>query len=111
MRALQKRLEQLVMVHRQLLRKYAQLELEKSEARKLMKLRDDRIAQLDGTCRKWLVMVGGGWWWQLLLLLLVMLLLLLLLVVVVRGKLKLTLFLSSCSSFFFLLLKNNRGND
>ena len=70
MRALQKRLEQLVMVHRQLLRKYAQLELEKSEARKLMKLRDDRIAQLDGTCRKWLVVVvvgGGGsgcsWWW------------------------------------------------
>ena len=108
MRALQKRLEQLVMVHRQLLRKYAQLELEKSEARKLMKLRDDRIAQLDGTCRKWLVMVGGGWWWQLLLL---VMLLLLLVVVVVRGKLKLTLFLSSCSSFFFLLLKNNRGND
>ena len=60
MRALQKRLEQLVMVHRQLLRKYAQLELEKSEARKLMKLRDDRIAQLDGTCRKWLVVVVGG---------------------------------------------------
>jgi hypothetical protein len=29
------------------------LELEKSEARKLMKLRDDRIAQLDGTCRKY----------------------------------------------------------
>jgi hypothetical protein len=27
------------------------LELEKSEARKLMKLRDDRIAQLDATCR------------------------------------------------------------
>ena len=108
MRALQKRLEQLVMVHRQLLRKYAQLELEKSEARKLMKLRDDRIAQLDGTCRKWLVMVGGGWWWKLLLL---VMLLLLLVVVVVRGKLKLTLFLSSCSSFFFLLLKNNRGND
>jgi hypothetical protein len=51
MRALQKRLEQLVMVHRQLLRKYAQLELEKSEARKLMKLRDDRISQLDATCR------------------------------------------------------------
>ena len=46
MRALQKRLEQLVMVHRQLLRKYAQLELEKSEARKLMKLRDDRISQV-----------------------------------------------------------------
>ena len=29
----------------------SQLELEKSEARKLMKLRDDRISQLDATCR------------------------------------------------------------
>ena len=75
MRALQKRLEQLVMVHRQLLRKYAQLELEKSEARKLMKLRDDRIAQLDGTCRKWL--------WQLLLLLLVVVVVVVLVVLLV----------------------------
>jgi len=83
MRALQKRLEQLVMVHRQLLRKYAQLELEKSEARKLMKLRDDRIAQLDGTCRKWFVVVCGGLWWFVVVGVLLLLLLLVLVVLVV----------------------------
>jgi kinesin family protein 5 len=47
MRSLQQRLEQLVAVHRQLLRKFASLELENSELRKKLVLRDERIKQLE----------------------------------------------------------------
>lgn len=46
-RSLQQRLEQLVAVHRQLLRKFAALELEASEIRKKIELRDQRIKQLE----------------------------------------------------------------
>ena len=51
MRSLQQRLEQLVAVHRQLLRKYASLELENAEARKKLALRDERIKQLESNTR------------------------------------------------------------
>ena len=51
MRSLQQRLEQLVAVHRQLLRKYASLELENAEARKKLALRDERIKQLEVNTR------------------------------------------------------------
>lgn len=47
MRCLQQRLEQLVAVHRQLLRKFASLELENGELRKKLVLRDERIKQLE----------------------------------------------------------------
>ena len=47
MRSLQQRLEQLVAVHRQLLRKYAALELDNSEGKKKISLRDERIKQLE----------------------------------------------------------------
>lgn len=40
-------MEQLVAVHRQLLRKYASLELENGELRKKLVLRDERITQLE----------------------------------------------------------------
>lgn len=50
-KSLQQRLEQLVAVHRQLLRKFAALELESVELKKKVSLRDDRIAQLEGTAR------------------------------------------------------------
>ena len=43
----QQRLEQLVAVHRQLLRKFASLELENGELRKKLVLRDDRIKLLE----------------------------------------------------------------
>jgi hypothetical protein len=43
--------EQLVAVHRQLLRKYASLELENAEARKKLALRDERIKQLEDNTR------------------------------------------------------------
>jgi hypothetical protein len=43
--------EQLVAVHRQLLRKYASLELENAEARKKLALRDERIKQLEVNTR------------------------------------------------------------
>mmetsp|Transcript_26385 Transcript_26385/g.39152 ORF Transcript_26385/g.39152 Transcript_26385/m.39152 type:complete len:871 (+) Transcript_26385:98-2710(+) len=46
-KSLQQRLEQLVAVHRQLLRKFASLELENSELRKKILLRDERIRQLE----------------------------------------------------------------
>ncbi|KAJ1444868.1 P-loop containing nucleoside triphosphate hydrolase protein [Pelagophyceae sp. CCMP2097] len=46
-RSLQRRLEQLVAVHRQLLRKYAALELTLSEATKKIALRDERIRTLE----------------------------------------------------------------
>jgi kinesin family protein 5 len=46
-RSLQQRLEQLVAVHRQLLRKYATLELEGKELGKKVALRDDRIKLLE----------------------------------------------------------------
>ena len=46
-RSLQQRLEQLVAVHRQLLRRFASLEFENSESRKKLTLRDDRIHQLE----------------------------------------------------------------
>ena len=46
-----RKLEQLVGVHRTLLRKYATLELESAELRKKISLRDDRIAQLEATAR------------------------------------------------------------
>ncbi len=44
---LQQRLEQLVAVHRQLLRKFAALELVNDELNNKMLLRDDRIKQLE----------------------------------------------------------------
>jgi chromosome segregation ATPase len=47
MKSLQHRLEQLVAVHRQLLRKYASLELESNEMRKKIDIRDSRIKQLE----------------------------------------------------------------
>uniref|UniRef100_A0AAV1VE09 Kinesin-like protein n=1 Tax=Peronospora matthiolae TaxID=2874970 RepID=A0AAV1VE09_9STRA len=47
MRSIQQKLEQLVAVHRQLLRKYASLELELSEAKRKLALRDDRIRQVE----------------------------------------------------------------
>lgn len=51
MKSLQQRLEQLVAVHRQLLRKFATLELENSEYKKKIQLRDERIRQLEGSTR------------------------------------------------------------
>ena len=51
MRSVQQKLEQLVAVHRQLLRKYASLELELGESKKRLALRDDRIKQLEGNTR------------------------------------------------------------
>jgi hypothetical protein len=50
-RSLQQRLEQLVAVHRQLLRKYAALELDSTEDKKKIKLRDERIVQLEANTR------------------------------------------------------------
>jgi len=50
-KSLQQRLEQLVAVHRQLLRKFASLELDTGELRKLLSLRDDRIIQLEGNAK------------------------------------------------------------
>jgi hypothetical protein len=50
-RSIQQRLEQLVAVHRQLLRKFAALELENSEYRKKTQLRDERIKQLERSSR------------------------------------------------------------
>jgi len=49
--SLQQRLEQLVAVHRQLLRKYAALELEGAEDKKKIALRDERIVQLETNTR------------------------------------------------------------
>jgi kinesin family member 5 len=51
-RALQQRLEQLVMVHRQLLRKYATMELERERARKADSLKASRITQLETNARQ-----------------------------------------------------------
>lgn len=51
MKSLQQRLEQLVAVHRQLLRKFASLELETAELKKKTQLRDERIRQLEGSSR------------------------------------------------------------
>jgi len=48
-RSLAKRLEQLVAVHRTLLRKYATLELAVSDAEAKIRLRDERIAALEET--------------------------------------------------------------
>lgn len=48
LKSLQQRLEQLVAVHRQLLRKFGSLELESSELKKKIQLRDERIRQLEG---------------------------------------------------------------
>ena len=50
-KSLQQRLEQLVAVHRQLLRKFAMLELENGEFRKKIQLRDERIRQLENNSR------------------------------------------------------------
>ena len=50
-KSLQQRLEQLVAVHRQLLRKYASLELDASEQKKKVSLRDERIKQLENNHR------------------------------------------------------------
>ncbi len=47
--SLQQRLEQLVAVHRQLLRRYASLELENKEFRKKLAIRDDRIRSLENS--------------------------------------------------------------
>lgn len=49
--SLQQRLEQLVAVHRQLLRKFATLELEANELKKKTQLRDERIRMLEGNAR------------------------------------------------------------
>ena len=51
MKSLQLRLEQLVAVHRQLLRKFATLELDSNDMRKKITLRDERIKQLEGNSR------------------------------------------------------------
>jgi hypothetical protein len=51
MRSLQQRLEQLVAVHRQLLRRFASLELENEQMRKKILLRDERMSQLEGNSR------------------------------------------------------------
>lgn len=56
MRSIQQKLEQLVAVHRQLLRKYASLELELSEAKKKLVLRDERIKQVEANNR---IMAGN----------------------------------------------------
>lgn len=50
-KSLQQRLEQLVAVHRQLLRKFASLELENNELRKKLLLRDERIRQLESNSK------------------------------------------------------------
>jgi kinesin family protein 5 len=50
-RSLQQRLEQLVAVHRQLLRKYGSLELDCAELKKKIFLRDDRIRHLELTAK------------------------------------------------------------
>lgn len=50
-KSLQQRLEQLVAVHRQLLRKFASLELESVELKRKTQLRDERIRQLEGSSR------------------------------------------------------------
>jgi kinesin family protein 5 len=50
-RSLQQRLEQLVAVHRQLLRKFGSLELEAAELKKKTALRDERIRQLENNSR------------------------------------------------------------
>ncbi len=50
-KSLQQRLEQLVAVHRQLLRKYATLELDAGEQKKKINLRDERIKQLESNHR------------------------------------------------------------
>ncbi|CAK4617175.1 hypothetical protein LEN26_014691 [Aphanomyces euteiches] len=51
MRSIQQKLEQLVAVHRQLLRKYASLEAEHNEARQKLGLRDERIKSLEANTR------------------------------------------------------------
>ena len=51
MKNLQHRLEQLVAVHRQLLRKYGSLELENTEMRKKLEIREGRIKHLEGNSR------------------------------------------------------------
>ena len=51
LKSLQQRLEQLVAVHRQLLRKFASLELETVELKKKTQLKDERIKQLEGSSR------------------------------------------------------------
>lgn len=56
MRSIQQKLEQLVAVHRQLLRKYASLELELSESKKKLALRDERIKQVEANNR---IMAGN----------------------------------------------------
>ena len=50
-KSLQQRLEQLVAVHRQLLRKFAGLEVDNSEYKKKVQLRDERIKQLESNSR------------------------------------------------------------
>jgi kinesin family member 5 len=50
-KSLQQRLEQLVAVHRQLLRKFASLELDASDVKKKLTLRDERIYQLETNAR------------------------------------------------------------
>lgn len=50
-KSLQQRLEQLVAVHRQLLRKFGSLELETAELKKKTTLRDERIRQLENNSR------------------------------------------------------------
>jgi kinesin family member 5 len=50
-KCLQQRLEQLVVVHRQLLRRFAKLELDNVDLKKKILLRDERMRQLEGNSR------------------------------------------------------------
>ena len=50
-KALEQRLNQLVGVHRQLLRKYVSLELAASEHRKMLALRDERLKELEESAK------------------------------------------------------------
>ena len=52
MRSIQQRLEQLVAVHRKLLRKYGRLEVDLTETRGKVRLRDERISQLEFHARQ-----------------------------------------------------------
>lgn len=55
MASLQQRLEQLVAVHRQLLRRYASLELENKEFRRKLQIRDDRIRSLESSNKELII--------------------------------------------------------
>jgi kinesin family protein 5 len=58
-KSLQQRLEQLVAVHRQLLRKFAMFEIENGESKKKIQLRDERIRQLENGSRSLTINMRG----------------------------------------------------